>query len=228
MNRSSPSLHGLFRQPRGLFSGKRTLTPTTVSPSDMDKINHDQVFFLEYANVVGSLLNGKLMLIRLHEASNSTHNRYFSVIFSSNTDDIGWSTKDNHELTGLINSLYQSFEPVYKNMIDSDVRELQNIQSNNGKYNMTLMPIETIMGHNFSPADKDKYIEALNQLIKQKGHKFKLSEDTWNYIMTFLVGNITSTPGSKNSAKRGRGGASRKKQGKRTRSANTIRRSRKN
>lgn len=177
------------RKPQIISSAVRTLSSRRLSPKDMAKIDHDQVFLLEYAPINGSQMNGKRMLIKLHKDSHSP--RFFSVIFISNTDKNDWSTTDNDYYTGIINNLYNSFNDGYSNMETDDVKMLEDPTSR-FKYNITFMPIETIMGRKFKPAEKKKYIKVLNELVEQHGRETKLPTEIWDHIMTYLVGDNNS------------------------------------
>jgi hypothetical protein len=192
-----------------------------VSNSDMNKIKHGQVFLLEYEHHGSNLLSRKRMLVKLHEDINEgSDNIHLSVILE-NTEDNNWSPKNNDKLTGLINNLYQSFKPEYKlnhktnrsypeypNLETTDVNLLE-IVSKPERFNLTFMPIETIMGQNLNMNKKKEYKKALNDLIELRGKNIYIPTETWDHIMSYLTGNLNSKNNIRGSLKSG---------GKRTRS----------
>jgi hypothetical protein len=192
-----------------------------VSNSDMNKIKHGQVFLLEYGPHKSNLLNKKRMLVKLHDAINEGGDYMYFYVILENTEDNNWSPKNNDQLTSLINSLHQSFKhdyklndktnrlhPEYPNLETTDVNLLE-LVSNPNKFNLTFMPIETIMGNKLNMSKKEEYKKILNDLIEQRGNKKYISTETWDHIMSYLTGELNSKNSIRGSLKSG---------GKRTRS----------
>ena len=189
-----------------------------VSNSDMKEIKHGQVFLLEYGDHKSKLLNRKRMLVKLHEDINAGGDYMYFYVILENTNGDNWSPKNNDQLTGLINGLDQSFKyeykpdrsyPEYLNLETTDVNPLE-LFSNPNRFNLTFMPIETIMGNNLNTHKKKEYEKTLNDLIERHGKKIYIPPEIWNHIMSYLTGDFNS----KKSIRVG----SRKRGGKRTRS----------
>ena len=200
----------------------RAVHNTRMSNSDMIEIKHGQVFLLEYGS--GSMKR-KRMLVKLHDNVKEGDHRVGISVLLENTNGDNWSTKNNDKLGQLINEKYKTFDPVsilkaknhkfyyehaYPNMETTDVKLLENIVSNKDKFNLTFMPIETIMGNNLNMRKKEEYKKALDDLMGQYGKEIYISRDLWEHIMQFLVGDLNYKKNIRDGRTHG---------GKRTRSA---------
>jgi hypothetical protein len=223
--------------PRSMYDiphASKSLFEARMSNSDMTEIKHGQVFLLKYRP---GKMKGRYILVTLKDGvDEGGHYIYFTIIVSSKNGK-DWTNEHNKELLDNIGML-QSFLPFsthevknkksyykhsYPDMEITDLDLLKNVSSNKKQFNLTYMPIESIMymGNNLDMSKKEEYKKVFDDLMEQHGKKIYISNELWEHILQFLSGEFNYKKHIRDTE------ASRTLGGKRTRSAKKNRSCRK-